>query len=137
MNFLPKTDENKFKKKHRKNCEKLPWELLGRQGVKVFLLKDVIITTLVTTVFFITITIWVFELSQFNFFKCCTIWVFELGYNLICQVLSQFVVLSFVTVWVLEYCHNLGFALQKLHYKICVKKFELQNLSDKIWVTKF
>jgi hypothetical protein len=24
-----------FKKKHRKNCEKLPWELVGCQGVEV------------------------------------------------------------------------------------------------------
>ena len=35
-------------KKHRKSCEKLPWELVGCQAVKVFLLKDVGITTSVT-----------------------------------------------------------------------------------------
>ena len=79
--------------KHRKSCEKLPWELVGCPGVKVFfLLKDVIITTSVTTVVFITITIWVFELSQLFFF-----------------IFAQFEFLSFITVWVLDFCHNLGF----------------------------
>ena len=93
--------------KHRKSCEKLPWELVGCQGVQVFLLKDVIITTSVTTVIFITITIWVFELSQFNFFSFAqfeflslvTIWSFKF-----CQ--KFFLVLS---VWVLEFCHSLSF----------------------------
>ena len=101
----------KPKAKHRKSCEKLRWELVGCQGVKVFLLKDVIITTSVTTVIFITITILVFELSQFNcfsfarfeFLSMVTIWSFKFCHN--------FVFLSFVTVWVLEFCHNLGFFL--------------------------
>ena len=96
-----------LKKKHCKSCKKLPWELVGCQGVRVFLLKDVIITTSVTIVIFITITIWVFELSQFYFFSFAQ---FEFGPNLIIQVLSQFVLFfSFITVWVLEFCHNLGF----------------------------
>ena len=73
--------------KHRKSCKKLPWELFGCQGVKVFWLKDVIITTSVTTVILITITIWVFALSQLNFFSFAQ---FEFGHSLIFQVLSQF-----------------------------------------------
>ena len=76
-----------FTKKHRKSCEKLPWELVGCQGVKVFLLKDVIITTSITTVIFITITIWVFELSQFYFLGL---------HNLSFWVWSQFDLSSFV-----------------------------------------
>ena len=54
--------------KHRKNCEKLPWEWSVVKVLRCFLLIDVIIPTSVTTVIFITITIWVFELSQFYFF---------------------------------------------------------------------
>jgi hypothetical protein len=77
------------KTKHRKSCEKLPWELVGCQGVKVFLLKDVIIPTSVTTVIFITITIWVFELSQFNFFLVL--------HNFSFWVWSQFDLSNFVT----------------------------------------
>ena len=55
-----------FKIKHCKNCEKLPWEyLIGYQGVKLFLLKDVNITIVttatVTTVTITTVTIWVYE----------------------------------------------------------------------------
>ena len=46
--------------KHRENREKLPWEyLICCRGVKLFLLKDVPITTIVTTVTITTITIWV------------------------------------------------------------------------------
>ena len=73
-----------------------------------FLLKDVIINTFVTTVIFITITIWVFKLSQFYFVYFCTIWVFEFGHNLIFQVLSQFFFKFYhsLSFWV---CHNLGF----------------------------
>ena len=99
----------KYPKKHRKSCEKLPWELVGCQGVKVFLLKDAIITTSVTTVIFITIIIWVFELShlyffsvvQFEFLSLVKIWSFKFCHN--------FFYFSFITVWVLEFCHNLVF----------------------------
>ena len=90
----------KIEEKHRKNCEKLPWELLGCQGVKVFLLKDVIITTSVTTVIFITITIWVFELSQFYFFLVL--------HNLSFWVWPQFDLLSFVTICFFEFYHSLS-----------------------------
>ena len=84
--------------------------VVGCQGIKVFSLKDVIITTSVTTVIFITITIWVFELSQFYFFSfvqfeflsLVTIWSFKC-----CHIFFY----SFITVWVLEFCHNLGFFL--------------------------
>ena len=84
--------------------------VVGCQGVKVFSLKDVIITTSVNTVIFITITIWVFELSQFFFLVL---------YNLSFWVWSQFDLSNFVTiffccfitVWVIEFCHNLGFFL--------------------------
>ena len=59
--------------KHRENREKLHREhLIGCRGVKLFLIKDVTITTFtsanVTTVTITTVTIWVFELSQFDFF---------------------------------------------------------------------
>ena len=62
-NILP-TEDTEFlnvctNTKHCKNCKKLPWELVGCQGVKVFLLKDVIITISVTTVILL--------LSQFEF----------------------------------------------------------------------
>ena len=84
--------------------------VVGCQGVKVFSLKDVIITSSVTTVIFITITIWVFELSQFVFFSfvqfeflsLVTIWSFKFCYNFF---------LSFITVWVLEFSFNLVFCL--------------------------
>ena len=48
-----------IKKKHRQNREKLPREhLIGCQGVKLFLLKDVNITTVTTaTVTTTTVTI--------------------------------------------------------------------------------
>ena len=51
-----------FKKKHCKNCKKLPREhFIGCQGVKLFLLKDVMIATVttasVTTVTITTVTI--------------------------------------------------------------------------------
>ena len=82
--------------KHRKNCKKLPWELVGCQGVKVFLLKDVILTSSVTTVIFITITIWVFE--RFEFFSLVTIWSFKFCHNLFFWVLLQFEFLSFATI---------------------------------------
>ena len=54
--------EHIFKKKHRKNREKLPQEhLIGCRGVKLFLLKYVTITTVttatVTTVTITTVTI--------------------------------------------------------------------------------
>ena len=62
----------------------------------------------VTTVIFITITIWVFELSQFFFLV-----LHDLSFWVWLQLdLSSFVTicfLSFVTVWVLEFCHNLVF----------------------------
>ena len=81
-----------YHKKHRKNCEKLPWEyLIGCRGVKLFLLKDVTLTTTVTTVTITSITIWV--LSQFDFLSFVTILVFEFCYNL-----------NFF-----EFCHNLFF----------------------------
>ena len=54
--------------KTSQGLQKAALRVVGCQGVKGFLLKDVIITTYVTTVIFITITILVFELSQFNFF---------------------------------------------------------------------
>ena len=82
-----------------KSREKLPWELVGCQGVRVFLLKDVIITTSVTTVIFITITIWVFKLSQFNF--CFVL------YNLSFWVWSQFDLSSFVTIF-FKFYHSLS-----------------------------
>ena len=104
--------------KHRKSCEKLPWESVRCQGVKVFfLLKYVIITSSVTTVIFITITIG----------------VFEFGHNLIFQVLSQFVFLGFITVWVLEFCHNLGLFFLVLSVFVTIWVFEFcHNLS--FWV---
>ena len=52
MSLKLKCHQNWNVTKHRKNCKKLPWELVGCQGVKVFLLKDVIITTSVTTVLY-------------------------------------------------------------------------------------
>ena len=76
--------------KHRKNCEKLPWELVGCLGVKVLLLKDV--------------TILFFRFAQFEFLSLVTIRSLK--------VLSKFVCFfSFITVWVLEFCYNLGFFL--------------------------
>ena len=52
--------------KHRENRKKLPWEhLIGCQGVKLFLLKYVTITTVsnatVTTDIITTVTIWVLK----------------------------------------------------------------------------
>ena len=65
---LNQTKSCNLSTKHRENREKLPWEFVGSQGVKVFfLLKDVIITTSVTTVISTTITIWVFEFYHFDF----------------------------------------------------------------------
>ena len=49
--------------KTSQELQKAALRVVGCQGVKVFLIKDVIITTSVTTVIFITITISVFELS--------------------------------------------------------------------------
>ena len=62
--------------------------LIGCQGVKLFLLKYVTITT-VTTVTITTVTIRVF--------KFC--------HNLFFLVLSQFEFFSFVTIWALKVCH--------------------------------
>ena len=93
-------------RKTSQELRKAALRVVGCQGVKVFLLKDVIITTSVTTVIFITITIWVFELSQFNFFSFAqfeflslvTIWSFKFCHNLFFWVLSQFEFLSFATI---------------------------------------
>ena len=80
-----------------KDCEnrkQLPWEhLIGWQGVKLFLLKYVTITTVttatVTTVTITTVPVWVFEFCHNLFsFSFVAIWVF--------QVLSQFFFLIFV-----------------------------------------
>ena len=78
--------------------------VVGCQGVKGFSQKDVIITTSVTTVIFITITIWVFELSQFNFFSF-------VQFEFLSLVTVCCFFLSFIFVWVLEFWHNLGFFL--------------------------
>ena len=76
--FLHFFIKNKLKKanypleKHRKNCEKLHQEhLSGCQGVKLFLLKDVTITT-VTTATVNTVTILLLVL-QFEFLSFVTI----------------------------------------------------------------
>ena len=74
---MPKCDEEE---KNRENREKR--ELVSSQCVKVFLLKDAIITTSVTTVISTSITILVFEFCH----------------NLIFLVLSHFEFLSLVTI---------------------------------------
>jgi hypothetical protein len=52
MFFLPS-----WNKKNPQELQKTALRVVGCQGVKVFLLKDVIITTSVTTVIFITIAV--------------------------------------------------------------------------------
>ena len=126
--------------KHRKSCEKLPWELLGCQGVMVFLLKDVIITTSVTAVIFITITIWVFELSQFyfcfaqfEFFGLVTIWSFKLS-----QFLFYFFFFLFyhsLSSWVLL---QFRFFFSFVTFNFVVRRgklrsFTLQNPPEVFW----
>ena len=94
------------KKLHREH-------LIGYQGVKLFLLKYVAITTVttatITTVTVITLTIWVLELSQFDFWVLSLFgFLSQFGF-LRCHiflVLSQFEFLSLVTIWVFEFCHN-------------------------------
>ena len=108
--------ERELKERRQRKYENIAWVAKSCPEswsvVKVlrcfFLQKDVIITTSVTTVNFITITIWVFELSQFyflsfaqfEFLSLVTIWSFKSCHTLF---------LSFITVWVLEFGHNLGF----------------------------
>ena len=70
--------------------------LIGFQGVKLFLLKDVTITT-----------IWF--LFTFKLLIFITIWVFGFCHNLSFWVLSQFEFLSFVTICGFQFCHNLSF----------------------------
>ena len=111
-----------FKKKHRENCKKLPWEhFICCWGVKLFLPKYVTITTTVTTVNITTLTIWVFEfchnlkfwvLSQFEFwvlsqfeFEFCPNLNFEFCHTLSFWFVSQFEFLSCVTIWVSKVCH--------------------------------
>ena len=86
-------------KKHRKSCEKLPWELVGCQGVKLFLLKDVILTTAVTTVILL--------LSQFEFLSHQNYFFFIL-HNLSFWVWLQFDLSSFVTICFFDFCHSLS-----------------------------
>ena len=72
----------------------------------MFLLKDVNLTTSVTTAIFITITISVFELSEFifvsfarfEFLSLITILSFRFCHNLFFGVLSQFEFLSSATI---------------------------------------
>ena len=99
--------------KHCKNREKLHKEhLIGCQGVKLFLLKYVTIST-VTTAIVTTVPIWVLLLKK-NFF---TIWFFEFCHNLNYEfclnlsfwVLSTIFFFSFVAIWVIDFGHNLSF----------------------------
>ena len=95
-----------FGYKHCENREKLPWEQnIGCWGVKLFLLKNVTITT--TTVNITTVIIcfsWVLSHLIFKFFHNLT---FFFSHNL------SF--LCFVTIWVLSkldfFSHNLSFSV--------------------------
>ena len=122
--YIPLLDlHQNVKIQHCKYCKKGHREhLISCQGVKLFLLKYITITTVttatVTTVPITTVTTWVFEfchnlfflvLSKFDFLSFVKIWVFEF-----CQ--KKFFC-SFVTIWILclvtisvfEFWHNLSF----------------------------
>ena len=111
----------------QKKCEKLHREHpIGCQGVKLYLLKDVAITTvttaIVTNVTLATVTIWVYEFCHNLTFWVVTIWLFEftilvfrfyhiflvlLEFDFFCHTLcfwvqSQFEFLSFVTIWLFK-----------------------------------
>jgi hypothetical protein len=79
------------------------------------------------------VTIWVFELSQFEFFSFFTIWAFELCHNLSFWVVLQSEFchsLSFVTIWVFELSQFEFLSLSKFEFlsfvTTCV--FELSSL---------
>ena len=147
-----------FQQMHRKNvlslrsktlqdCKKLPWTHQTDVEVSslLFLLKGVILTTIVTTVTTVTnatITIWVFEfchnlifwvLSQFEFLSFVTIWVFEFRQNLSFWVLSQFEFFSFVTIYIFKFCHNLSFWVSSQFEFWVSSQFEFLSVIT-IWV---
>ena len=89
-----------YKKKYCKNRKTLRREhLIGCQGVQMFLIKYPFNVVFLHKLRFVKS--WV--LSQFEFLSFVTIWVFELS-----LFDFKFECLSFITIWVLELYHNLS-----------------------------
>ena len=96
--------------KHCKSCEKLPWELVGCQGVKVFFTKRCHYNYFCHycnfyyhhNLSFWVVTIFFLFLHNLSFFSFVTIWSFKFCHNLFFLSLSQF---EFFTIWVFEFCH--------------------------------
>ena len=126
-----------IKGKHRKSCEKLPWELVGCQGVKVFFTKrchynyfchychfynyhnlsfwvwsqfdlSSFVTTFIFLKFYHSLSYWV--LPQLRFFFL-SVWFFFsfVNFRVFFFNFSQFGFFSFVTIWVFKFCRNLSF----------------------------